>query len=271
MYEWKPTEKNRREQADLEKRLSAYYGPELREQPLPASSWLRLRSKLGSRPSSSRRWRMPRWPMRRRIHRRSTPAYIQTAFARIVHEARLPWSSSLLCCSFKAKVRVPSVRVTLLARRNIRLKLPSNLAQTIEPSELDVLLATGLARYSYVRRPSYILLNLLVAAMVLLGCVALVLFWKSSMPYVALLIAIGLCAILLCFVYVKVHKLSFRADDLMVRWLGRSTVCQGLHALADRRHGHYRVRWGEPSLAERISRICGTQVSVEDERLTLVR
>lgn len=55
----------------------------------------------------------------------------------------------------------------------------------------------------------------------------------------------------------------------MVQWLGRSTVCQGLHALADRKH--YRVGWGEPSLAERINRICGTGVTVEDERLTLVR
>src|SRR5437588_8548194 len=129
MYEWKPAEKSRQEQADLEKRLSAFYGPALREQPLPASSWLRLRSKLGSQPSSSRRWRMPRWHFHRIRRRHSTPAYVSTAFVHIVQEARLPWSSSLLRCMFKANVRVPSVRVSLFARRNIRLTLPSNLAQ----------------------------------------------------------------------------------------------------------------------------------------------
>ena len=271
MYEWKPTEKSRREQADLEKRLSAYYGPGLREQPLPASSWLRLRSKLGSQSSSSHRWRMSRWHIYRHIHHRSTPAYVSTAFARIVHEARLPWSSSLLHCRFKAKVHVPSVRVSLFAWRNIRLTLPSNLAQTVEPSELDVLLATGLARYCYVRKPAYVLLHLLVAALVVLACVALVLFWKSNMPYLTLPLAVSLCVVLLGFSYVKGRKLGFRADDLMVQWLGRSSVCQGLHALADRGHGHYRVRLGEPSLAERISRVCGTRVAIEDERLTLVR
>src|SRR6266568_4846904 len=149
MYEWKPLEKGQREQAGLEKRLSAYYGPELREQPLPESSWIRLSSTLGPQ-TSSRRWRIPRLHIRR-VQRRSVPAYIQTAFSRILHEARLPWSSSSLHCRFIANVRVPSVRVSLFARRNIRLTLPSNLAQSVEPSELDVLLATGLARYFYLR------------------------------------------------------------------------------------------------------------------------
>lgn len=271
MYEWKPTEKSRREQADLEKRLSAYYGPALREQPLPASSWLRLRSKLGSQHSSSHRWRMPHFHIHPRIRRHSTPVYISTAFTRIAHEARLPWTSSLLYCTFKAKVRIPSVRVSLFARRKIRLALPSNLTQTIESSELDVLLATGLARYCYVRKPVYVFLHVLVAIVILLACVALVLFWKNSLPYLAFSLVIGICVILLGFSYIKGRKLGFRADDLMVHWLGRSRICQGLHALADREHGGFRVRWGEPSLAERISRICGTQVKVEDEHLTLVR
>src|SRR5690348_6911159 len=106
MYEWKPKEKSQREQTDLEKRLSAFYGPELREQPLPASSWLRLRSKLGAQPSSSRRWRMPHFHIHQRIHRRTPPAYISTAFVHIAHEARLPWTSPLLYCTFKAKVRI---------------------------------------------------------------------------------------------------------------------------------------------------------------------
>jgi hypothetical protein len=271
MYEWKPSEESRQEQVDLEKRLSAYYGPALRGQPLPASSWLRLRSKLGSQSASSRRWRVPRLHIPRRPRRRSPPAYVSTAFARIVQEARLPYTVTLLSCRYRARGHVPSVRVTLFARRNIRLTLPSNLGQFVGSSELEVLLATGLARYFYVRRPAYVLLHGLVAAVVLLACVALVLFLKSGMPYMAFPLAAGVCAIVLGFSYVKGRRLSFRADNLMVQWLGRSAVCQGLHALADRELGHYRVRWGEPSLTERISRICGTRVAVEDEHLTLVR
>jgi len=271
MYEWKPTGEYEREQADLEKRLSAYYGPILHEQPLPASSWSRLHSKLGSQSSSFRRWRVPDLHIPHPVRRRSVPAYVSAAFARIVHEARLPYTSSLLSCRYKARVRVPSVRVTLFARRNIRLTLPSDLGQFVGPSELDVLLAAGLARYFYVRRPVYVLLHGLVTACVLFACIALVLFWKIGMSYVALPIAVGLCAVLLGFSFVRGRRLSFRVDNLMVQWLGRSAVCQGLHALADREHGRYRMRWSEPSLTERISRICGTPVAVEDEHLTLVR
>ena len=271
MYEWKPTGEYEREQSDLEKRLSAYYGPILREKPLAASSWSRLHSKLGSQSSSFRRWRVPDLHVPHPVRPRSAPAYVSTAFARIVHKAHLPYTSSLLSCRFKARGRVPSVRVTLFARRGIRLTLPSNFGQFVGPSELDVLLATGLARYFYVRRSAYVLLYGLVAAVFLLACVVLALFWKSSVPYIALPIAVGLCAVLLGFSYVRGRRLSFRADSLMVQWLGRNAVCQGLHALADLERGHYRMRWGEPSLTERISRICGTPVAVEDEHLTLVR
>jgi hypothetical protein len=60
----------------------------------------------------------------------------------------------------------------------------------------------------------------------------------------------------------------------MVQWLGRGRACQGLHALASRSQ-HSRVRsqkrWGEVSLVERINRVCGIQIPVEHERLTLVR
>ena len=271
MYEWRPTGEGEKEQTDLEKRLSAYYGPVLREQPLPTSSWARLQGKLGSRPSSSRRWWVPRLRYPHRLRRRSVPAYVSTAFARIVHEARLPYTSSLLACRCKAGGCIPSVQVTLFARRHIRLTLPSSLGQLVGSSELDVLLATGLARYFYVRRPAYVFLHALVVAVVLLACVALALLWKSGISYMALPIVAGLCVVILGFSYVKGRWLSFRADNLMVQWLGRSAVCQGLHALADREQRHYRVRWGEPSLTERISRICGTRVAVEDEHLTLVR
>ena len=48
-------------------------------------------------------------------------------------------------------------------------------------------------------------------------------------------------------------------------------ACQGLHALADRSRTASRKRWADLSLVERIGRVCGTQVRVEDQRLTLVR
>jgi len=46
MHEWKE-DSRRTEQPDLEERLTAYYGPQLREQPLSSASWQRLRSQLG--------------------------------------------------------------------------------------------------------------------------------------------------------------------------------------------------------------------------------
>jgi len=57
----------------------------------------------------------------------------------------------------------------------------------------------------------------------------------------------------------------------VVQGLGRSRACQGLHALGGHTGSRRRGRWGEPSLLERIDRVCGTQVAVETERLTLVR
>jgi hypothetical protein len=65
--------------------------------------------------------------------------------------------------------------------------------------------------------------------------------------------------------------MAMQADSLMVQWLGRGRACEGLHALADRTSTPSHSRWGELSLTERIARVCGTQVRIEDERLTLVR
>lgn len=67
------------------------------------------------------------------------------------------------------------------------------------------------------------------------------------------------------------RKLAFRADSLIVLWIGRERACQGLHALAARTSRSSQRAWGEPSLVERIHRVCGTRVAVEEERLTLVR
>ena len=68
----------------------------------------------------------------------------------------------------------------------------------------------------------------------------------------------------------QARSLAFRADTLMVRWLGRGPACSGLHALAERSQAPRRRRWGEPSLVERIERVCRAGVEARENRLTLV-
>ncbi len=270
MREWKDIGKNRngKEQLGLEEHLTAYYGPELREQPLPSASWQRLHAQLGLQ-HPRRRLHVPR--LRRPWHRRfhSAPVYIQEAFVRIMHDARISYPlSSLLHCSFDA--RMPAVRVSALGRYRIKLLLPSSAEGAIGRPELDVLVATGLARYLYTRKPVYAIVRvLLIIAVLLASAVSILLFWTQKQLLVVIPIAILLCA--LGLLHIQERNLAFRADTLMVLWLGRTRACQGLHALADQSRSPRRARWGEPSLTERIGRVCGTRVAIEDERLTLVR
>jgi len=269
MHEWDSKENRHREKADLESRLAAYYGPDLHEQPLPQSAWLRVQGNLGFQ-RSARHMRL-RWIFRRR-HMRSkrVPEYIQDAFSRIVHEARIQGRSPILRCSLKAASRVPTVHTSFLGRRMIKLVLPASAAVSMERAMLDVLLASGLAR-CYARRLENWLLWVLLVVVVALSFVTLMLGVAYKYSSLVLLIAILFCAIVVGLILVQRRRLVFRADELTVRWLGRSRVCQGLHILAGRSPTRRRVRWGEPSLAERIKRVCGTRVEVEDERLTLVR
>ncbi len=278
MNEWHSAgRENGEKQLTLDERLTAYYGAKLPEHPLPSSSWLRLRSQLGSRHTSHRRFaRRLRFPHFRR--RSSEPAFVHTAFAGIAYEAGVSYSSSKLRCTIKPRTRMPQAHISLLGRRNIRLTLPSAIEYSIQPAELDVLLATGLARYLRMRKPSYMLPRLLCYSVTPIACLTLVLLWLHSSPSNVLLIAATLC-ILLCAVAIwLLHKqrrgMVFQADACMVQWLGRGRACQGLHALADRgqqSRARFHKRWGEVSLVERINRVCGTQVPVEHERLTLVR
>ena len=120
-------EKEESERQTLDERLQAYYGPALQEQPLPSSSWLHLRSQLGSQRSPRCHFRR-RWHFHRYRGRRTTPAFIQDAFSRVIYDARLPFASSILSCSFRFRVGVPLVRVYLLGKRKIRLILPSDAA-----------------------------------------------------------------------------------------------------------------------------------------------
>src|SRR6266852_2434029 len=100
---------NKNEQSgpfDLENRLRAYYGPQLREQPLSQASWRHLRQRLGVQEGTRLRchfhWRIPR-----RRSRAYVPTSIREAFARITSEARIPPTQSMLRCSLGPHIHEP--------------------------------------------------------------------------------------------------------------------------------------------------------------------
>jgi len=254
---------------DLEQRLRAYYGPRLREQPLSQASWQHLRLQLGSQEGTRRRRRFHWHPLRRKS-RAYVPASIQEAFARIAYEARIPATQSMLRCSQRPRRHEPAVRGSWPGRRKIRLLLPLHTLTTMEQAELDVLLATGLARSISARKPKYTLGRLLLAGLLVIACLTLILFWVHHMPLFGFLIALLLCAGILWVAHTQARSLAFHADSLIVFWLGRSRVCSGLHALAGRSRTPGRRRWNEPSLTERIERVCGTRVETRSNQLTLV-
>lgn len=265
MYEW-----NSKERVDLESRLAAYYGFDQHEQPLPQSSWLRLQANLGSQ-RASKRFNLRKIMRRRNAQSQRVPGYIQAAYFHIVHETGMRERPPVLRCALKTRTSIPSVHNSFLGKRTMKLVLPLNAASSMESTSLHVLIATGLARLSCSRRWDYWLLRLLLVAVVAFSCTTLVLFAAYHYPILILLIAILISAAIAVLVNVQRRRMAFRADELMVRWLGRSRVCRGLHILAGRgRTRRYRM-WGEPSLDERIERVCGTRLEIEDERLTLVR
>lgn len=254
---------------DLEERLRAYYGPQLREQPLAQASWQHLRSQLGAQEGISQRRRFHRHFARRRS-RAFVPTFIQEAFARIVNEARIPSTHATLRCTLQPSRREPAARVSWPGRRKIHLLLPLNALITMGQAELDVLLATGLARSVAARKLAYSLGQILLAVLLILACVALVLSWLRHMPLVGIPVALLICTGICLFWHIQARSLAFKADRLIVLWLGRSRACSGLHALADRSRTPERKRWGEPSLEERIERVCGSGVETRSNQLTLV-
>lgn len=270
MYEWNSKESGQREKVDLESRLATYYGPDLHEQPLPQSSWLRLQANLGSQ-HSPKRFNMRKIKSRRNAQSQRVPGYIQDAYFHIVHEARMRVQPPVLRCSLKARTNVPSVHNSFLGKRAMKLLLPLNAASSMESNLLHVLIATGLARYSCSHRWDYRLLRLLLVAGVAFASAALFLLVVYHYSALLLLIAMLICTMVVAFINIQRRRMVFRADELMVQWLGRSRVCQGLHMLAGRTRARRHRVWGEPSLNERIERVCGTRMEVEDERLTLVR
>jgi len=254
---------------DLEKRLRAYYGPQLPEQPLSQTSWQELYLRLSSQEDAKRSHRFHlRLPRKR--SRVNIPTSIQDTFTRIADKAGVPSRSAALSFSLKPQIREPIVRNSLFGRHKIRLILPLNAVATIGQVEQDVLLATGLARSIYARKPIYVFGYLLLTSMVLIASIVLILSWMHNPSLVGFPLAIMLFVSIVWFIHLQARSIAFHADTLMVFWLGRDHVCNGLHALADHSRTPSRRRWREPSLAERIKRVCGTHVDVKDNQLTLV-
>lgn len=255
--------------SDLEQRLRTFYGPELREQPLSQASWQHLRLQLGAQESLRQKRRFHRLFASRRS-RANVPIAIQHAFARIVSEARIPSPRAKLCCSLQLRRQEPAVRVSWPGRRKIHLLLSLHTLTSMGQTELDVLLATGLARSIGARKPAYRLGQFLPIGLFLIACAALILFLLHHMPLVGFSVALLLYAGSAWLWHIQARSLAFYADRLMVQWLGRSRACRGLHALADRSRTPERKRWLAPSLEERIERVCGSGVESKSNQLTLV-
>ncbi len=270
MYEWHPTEK--REQKNIDERLYNYFGPARSEQPLPASSWQHLRSHLGHRLATKRALWLGSRSVRARA--RTLPPYIQEAVYQIAHAAHI--SPPAIRCSFKSRSFVPSFTIGWLRRYTITLRLPTRAEQALARSELEVLIASSLARYSYMRQTSYVLLRLLllVASLLLLALATATLFWWHTLPLPIMLtlsvIVCGLYATNLWGLSQQARSIVRSADERMVQWIGRDRACQGLHALAARSHKPSHRRWNDLSLEERIQHVCGTHVELKQERYTLV-
>lgn len=255
--------------SDLEQRLRAYYGPQLREQPLSQASWQQLRAQLGAQeaPRQQRHFHRLFASRRSRVY---VPASIEQAFARIVSEAGISSTRVTLRCSLRPRSHEPVARVSWPGRRKVRLLLSLQTLTSMGQAEMDVLLATGLARSVAARKPAYRLGQFLLVGLLLMACAALTLLWLHHMPLIGLLVALLLCAGTTWLWHLQARSLAFYADRLMVFWLGRSRACRGLHALADRSRRPERKRWSEPSLDERIERVCGSGVEAQSNQLTLV-
>ena len=254
---------------DLEQRLSAYYGPPLTEQPLPPAAWHAVRHRLGVQ-AGTRCKRGLRLRLPRKRSRAFVPTAMQDAFACIASEAGVPAPLVKLRHQLTPRVHEPAVRGSWLGKRTVRLTLPVAAVTTIGQDELDVLLATGLARSIGVRQANYTLGRLLLACVVLLACLTLFVCWMHHVLLAGIPLALALCVVVAWCWQWQARSLAFHADTLMVRWLGRGTTCRGLHELAEHSRAPGRRKWGEPSLAERIKRVCGTGVEARENRLTLV-
>lgn len=260
---------------DLDARMRAYYGPAMPEQPLSSQAWDTLSQQL--RPHRrTHLYRGRRWHGLHRLRRNTTyrtPSFVQDSLERVMHEARWHQHVPTLHCSVKAKVSEPSLRIasTLLpGRPTLRVTLPLDAPIRMQNIEMDVLIAAGLARSLLMNRLAERILRYVLTCLLLFGCVLIVYSLLHKQLYPQLPIAIALC---ICILFVRRYQRRsqvFRADVIMVYWLSRSRVCEGLHLLANHRHKPKYWQMSEPSLDERIKRVCGTQVTSRNRDLTLV-
>jgi hypothetical protein len=257
------------EPGDMEQRLSAYYGPPLPEQSLPPAAWHAVRHQLGVQ-ANARCRRGFRLRLPRKRSRAFVPTTMQEAFARIASEAGIPSTQAMLRYRLVPRSHEPVVRGSWLGRPTIRLTLPLDAVTSMGRDELDVLLATGLARSICAHKPASMLTRFLLVGTGLLAGVLFIVCWMHHLPLVGAPVALSLWAVVAWRWQAQARSIAFRADSLMVRWLGRGPACSGLHALAEHSRASRRRRWGEPSLAERIERVCGTGVEARENRLTLV-
>ncbi len=253
---------------DLESRLSAYYGPALPEQPLSYAAWQQLRLQLPPRPQPRRR-------LFRRLHfahrRQHIPASIREAWNTILYDAHCYYPVQMLRYIPLKVGRMPGMRVNLWLRPRLDLFVSSDLQHASRsPVELDVLLATGLARFRLISKRFPHLDLWFFLSFCLLVSVAALACMLFRLPLAAAVIVFLCCSLLLLwFRRIYLLRICYQADVLAVHWLGRERICQGLHALA--RYHHSRASWSEPSLASRILRICGTNSELGTQRMTLAR
>lgn len=277
MHERHPFEKSDRD--DLEERLHNYYGPALPEEPLPSSSWHRLQMRLERRESHGRRSLLSGWNRRYRGDRArpsALPSSLQEAFQRVASQAHIGLSTSLICCTFRARGSAPTLAVSRLRRHAIRLILPTGTGAGLTAPELDVLVASGLARYASIRRPSYTRARLLLlsAFPLLLVISAGILLWLRNIPLLVPALGVPLCCLYAAIFWLlgkQARRMVREADSVMVQWIGRARACQGLHALAARSRHPARRSWNDLSLTERIAHVCGTPAAQEEEQYTMAR
>jgi hypothetical protein len=256
---------------DLEERLTAYYGPVLPPYPLPGAAWIRLRDSLDQTYQGAAHRQHARRPAFERTYRRPVvPQSLREALTDLLQQVDYRWPSPELHCHFSARQVQPRVRGVPLGRRQVRLVLPARNWQFLQTVEMEVLLAVGLARAVTSSRMLYLLSRALLALSVLLVLASLPLVGVDRRYLGICCLAFVCCVAGGCLICWQERTQAFRGDLLAARWLGRERVCQGLHLLAGHGRPQRGPTWGEPPLAERIARICGSPVKIKDEHLTLV-
>src|SRR5258708_9833032 len=189
-------------------------GPRLAERTLAAASWQYVRHRVGTEVGTRCRSSL-------RLPRKRSRAYVSTslheAFARIASEAGVPSTPEMLRCRLTPHIHEPAVRGSWLGRRTIRLTLPLDAVLTMGQDELDVLLATGLARSISARTSTYTPGRLLLVGLVLLACLTLIVCWMHHVLPVGIPLALALWAVAAWCGQSQALSLASPADTWMLR------------------------------------------------------